>query len=95
MDRKIDATRKRGVFLSTNIVYGIQENNHMNKDVKLHFYKNLDYLCKANQISINDLKVELGIKGAIKSLESFIKICNFFDVIADDILFTTLKDTTK
>ncbi|PKK99946.1 MAG: hypothetical protein CVV56_08600 [Tenericutes bacterium HGW-Tenericutes-1] len=67
----------------------------MDKDVKLHFYKNLDYLCKANHISINDLKAELGIKGAIKSLESFIKICNFFDVIADDILFTTLKDTNK
>ena len=95
MDRKIDAARKRGVFLSTNIVLWNTKKQHMDKDIKLHFDKNLDYLCKANQISIKDLKAELGIKGAIKSLESFIKICNFFDVIADDILFTTLKDTKK
>jgi len=67
----------------------------MDKDVKLLFYKNLDYLCKMNRISKIDLKKELGIKGTIKSLESFIKICNYFDVFADDILFNTLKDTKK
>jgi hypothetical protein len=67
----------------------------MDKDVKLLFYKNLDYLCKMNRISKIDLKKGLGIKGSIKSLESFIKICNYFDVVADDILFNTLKDTKK
>ena len=95
MDRKIDAARKRGVFLSTNIVLWNTKNHHMDKDIKLHFDKNLNFLCKANQISKTELKAKLGIKGAIKSLESLIKICNFFDVIADDILFTTLKDTVK
>jgi hypothetical protein len=67
----------------------------MDKEVKLLFYKNLDYLCKMNSISKIDLKRELGIKGTIKSLESFIKICNYFDVVADDILFNTLKDIKK
>lgn len=67
----------------------------MDKDSKIHFHKNLEYLCKKNIITKIELKKKLGIKGPIKSIESFIKICNYFDVVADDILFNTLNGTKK
>lgn len=66
----------------------------MKKKLKTYFKDNLKYLCEANGLKVKKLKQLLGIKGTIKSLDSFIKICNYFDIVADDILFTHLKDTT-
>jgi len=66
----------------------------MKKKIKTYFKDNLKYLCEENGLKVKKLKQLLGIKGTIKSLDSFIKICNYFDIVADDILFTHLKDTT-
>jgi len=66
----------------------------MKKKTKTNFKYNLKHLCEENGLKLKKLKQILGIKGKIKSLESFIKICNYFDIVADDILFTDLKDTT-
>jgi hypothetical protein len=66
----------------------------MKKKTKTNFKDNLKHLCEENELKLKKLKQILGIKGKIKSLESFIKICNYFDIVADDILFTDLKDTT-
>ena len=66
----------------------------MKKKLKTNFNDNLHYLCNVNGLKVKKLKQILGIKGTIKSIESFIKICNYFDIVADDILFTHLKDTT-
>ncbi|MDD3106402.1 MAG: hypothetical protein PHP65_01170 [Bacilli bacterium] len=66
----------------------------MKKKMKIYFRDNLKYLCEENGLKVKKLKQLLGIKGTIKSLDSFIKICNYFDIVADGILFTHLKDTT-
>lgn len=61
----------------------------------IDYYKhNIDYLCDLGKITYEELSKKLGLKD-YTSLEGLIKICNYFDIAADEILFNNLKHTNK
>lgn len=60
-----------------------------------NYIENVEYLCKKNNIKFKDLRLKLSIKRSLWTIDSFIKICNYFDMAADDILFQTLIKDNK
>lgn len=61
----------------------------------IDYYKhNIDYLCDLEKITYEELSKKLGLED-YTSLEGLIKICNYFDIAADEILFNNLKHIIK
>lgn len=61
----------------------------------IDYYKyNIDYLCDLGKIIYEELSKKLGLKDYM-FLEGLIKICNYFDIVVDEILFNNLKYINK